>query len=201
MPAALPLYQAFPTHVQAILVNGGDSDMEFPGIPLYKVLSISFWAQPSHPFGAQWTLSPEDYNAIGHGMNTYLGYSIEATCDQHRFVPHAERSANEAYILAKLISFFLPERSRAWSPELLNAATRATGIAYISGSINDTETREGPAPQAPELMWNAPELPEKYRNEGLRPQFKFLERLAGMRVLIGMGNPKTYECSKMRVHS
>ncbi|KZP07285.1 hypothetical protein FIBSPDRAFT_875686 [Athelia psychrophila] len=207
----LPLYQAFPSHVRAALADNPDlesclsssespSPLESPcgqsasfpsGIPSYKVFAFTFWPRAAHPFGAQWTLSPEDYKALGDGANTYLGYSVEATCKQHPFVPHAERSANEAYILAKLLSFFLPERDRAWTPEMLNEATRATGIAYISGSTNDTQTRDGPAPQEPAPMWAVPELPEKYTNEGRRPQFEFLERLAEMRVLIGMGNPIT----------
>lgn len=160
-------------------------------IPLYKVFVLTFWEHPVHPFGAQWNLTPEDYQSLGQGENTWLGYSIEATCAQHRFIPHAERSGNEAYILAKLISFFLPERDRAWSPNIMNAATHATGIAYISGSYNDTLHRGYDTPQPPEPMWGAPELPENYTNEGVRSQFDFLERLAHMKVLIGMAHPMT----------
>lgn len=196
MSAALPLYQAFPSHVRAIIAS---YDLEVPGIPLYKVLTLAYWDQPGHPFGAQWTLSPEDYKALGDGTNTCLGYSIEATCSQHPFVPHANRGANEAYILAKLLSFFLPERGGTWSADLLNAATQATGIVYISGTHNDTQTRDWTAPQPPDPMWDVPELPTKYTNEGIRSQFKFLERLAEMKVLIGMGNPITCVCSKIRM--
>lgn len=116
-------------------------------------------------------------------------------------MPHVNRSANEAYILAKLLSLFLPERDRAWSPEVMNAATQATGITYVGGSYVDTETRDGPAPQAPEPMWATPELPEQYTNEGMKPQFKFLERLSEMRVLIGMGNPATCVDLIVRRHS
>jgi len=186
-----PLYQAMPSRVRAIIAAINENLESILDIPLYKVFIISFWERPAHPLGAQWTLSPEDYRSLGQGSNTWLGYSIEATCAKHRFVPHAERNANEAYILAKLLSFFLPERDCAWPPEVLNAASRETGITYISGSYNDTQHRGQDTPQPPDPMWNAPELPEQYRNEGLRPQFEFLERLAEMRVLIGMGNPIT----------
>lgn len=165
----------------------------FPsGIPPYKMFAFSFWSNPEHPLGAQWTLSPENYQSLGEGENTYLGYSIEATCAKHRFVPHAERGANEAYILAKLLSFFLPERSCAWTSQTFNNATHATGIAYISGSYNDTQNRDWYSPQAPDPEWRAPTFPDNFKNEGIRPQFKFLERLSRVRVLIGMGNPITF---------
>lgn len=148
------------------------------GIPSWKLFAFAFWAQPAHPLGPQWTLSPEDYKSLGQGENTYLGYSIEDACNQHTFVPHAQRG-NDAYILAKLLSFFTPERDRAWASSVLDAATTATGVRYVFGAINDTGDGE----------WSVPALPRVHVDYGEMGQHVFMERLAKTRVLIGMGNP------------
>jgi hypothetical protein len=148
---------------------------------LLKIFSFAFWAPAAHPLGHQWTLAPENYELLGLSHNTYLGYSIEQACRSQPFVPHAERE-NEAYILAKLLSFFTPERDRAWSPAMFDTATNATGIKYVIGAINDTLQGE----------WPAAELPSNCVDYGLIGQAAFLEKLSKTRVLIGMGNPSTY---------
>lgn len=155
------------------------SSAEHPsGIPPYKLFSFAFWAHPQHPLGEKWTLSPEDYSELGMGNNTYLGYSIEPACMEHAFVPHAQRK-DEAYLLAKLLSLFTVQRERAWAPEVLDAATRATGVRYLLGAGNETDGKK-----LGDLG-----LPMEYVNVGEMEQFTFLERLSHAKVLIGMGHP------------
>lgn len=187
------LYQMFPDLVQAVFVDEDESERCFrdiencslssenpAGIPPWKIFSFAFWAHPANPLGAHWTLAPENYELLGNGHNTYLGYSIEQACRSQPFIPHAQRE-NQAYILAKLLSFFTPERDRAWTPAIFDAATDATGIKYVLGAINDTLKGE----------WPAPQLPTNYVDYGLIDQPTFLDKLSKTRVLIGMGNPMT----------
>jgi hypothetical protein len=117
---------------------------------------------------------------MGLGHNTYLGYSIESVCRAQPFIPHSKRE-NQAYILAKLLSFFTPQRDRAWTPAIFDAATTATGIQYMIGAVNDTLQGE----------WPAAELPSNYIGFGHIGQSVFLDKLSRARVLIGMGNPST----------
>jgi hypothetical protein len=150
------------------------------GIPSWKMFSFAFWSHSANPLGHHWTLAPENYELMGLGNNTYLGYSIEAACRSQPFIPQSERE-NQAYILAKLLSFFTPERERAWTPAIFDAATKATGIQYMIGAINDTLQGE----------WPAAELPSNYVGFGQIGQSVFLDKLSRSRVLIGMGNPST----------
>ena len=43
------------------------------GIPLWKLFAFQWWAHPRHPWGARWTLSPENYTEWGGGNNHFLG--------------------------------------------------------------------------------------------------------------------------------
>jgi len=189
----IQLYQTFPNLVKAIIGEDDDasgcfSDTEHcalsadnpAGIPPWKFFSFAYWAHPANPLGPRWTFSPENYKGLGLGSNTYLGYSIEDACRTRPFIPHSQRE-NQAYILAKLLSFFTSERDRAWTPAIFDAATHETGIKYILGAINDTLQGE----------WPAAELPSNYVDFGIIGQSTFLDKLSRTRVLIGMGNPAT----------
>jgi hypothetical protein len=186
-PHMVQFYNMFPDLVQLIVVDPADSFQCFrdtkdcgiseqnpSGIPFWKTFSFSFWMGPQNPMGERWTLSPEDYAS----RNTYLGYSIEASCRKQPFVPHSARG-NQAYILAKLLSFFSPERDAAWNTADFDAVTNATGIEFILGSFNDTLEGE----------WSAPRLPSNHVNLGRLGQAEFMKVLSESRVLIGMGNP------------
>lgn len=183
----------FPDFVRAILTTPEDaercfsdkesctnSDLNPAGIQPWKVFSFSYWAGAANPLGDRWTLSPENYEQMGLSHNTYLGYSIEDACRGQPFIPHSQRE-NQAYILAKLLSFFTAERDRAWTPAIFDAATDATGIKYVIGAINDTLQGE----------WPAAELPSNHEDFGQIGQATFLDKLSRSRVLIGMGNPST----------
>jgi hypothetical protein len=182
-----------PDLVKAILVGGDEAERCFhdtehcalsiknpTGIPSWKMFSFEFWAHALHPLGPHWSLAPENYESMGVGNNTYLGYSIENACRAQPFIPHRERE-NSGYILAKFLSFFTPEQDRAWTPAIFDAATKAAGIGYLIGAINNTLQGE----------WPAAELPSNYINFGLVNQSTFLHKLSRSRVLIGMGNPST----------
>jgi hypothetical protein len=183
----MQLYQMFPDFVKIIVTDNAHycfNDIyctlstENPmGIPAWKMFTFSFWAQSANPLGHHWTLAPENYERLGAGHNTYLGYSIEDACRKRPFIPHSERE-NQAYILAKYLFFFTPEQDRAWTPAIYDAATEATGIQYVFGAI-DYE------------LHSKPELPFNYTNLGEIDQSEFLDRLSRSRVLIGLGNPST----------
>jgi hypothetical protein len=186
----IQFYKMFPDLVKLIFVDRIDafqcfhdtagcviSEQNPTGIPLWKMLTFNFWMGSHHPLGEEWTVSPEDY-ASRVGSNTYLGYSIEASCRKQPFVPHSARE-NQAYILAKLLSFFTPERDAAWSTVDFDAVTNATGMEFTLASFNDTLQGE----------WSAPRLPSNHVNLGRIAQAEFMNVLSKSRVFIGMGNP------------
>lgn len=175
------------------------------GIPIWKIFTVrtlpsalssslltckykfSFWAQPEHPLGAKWTLSPEPYTLDGFAPNTYLGYSIESSCLAHRFVPHDQRP-DQAYIMAKRLAYFLPGPERAWDPEWYARVTQGmqgagvdVDVDFVVGASNDP-WRDGDLEMA---------LPEGLTNVGQLPQKEFVEMIAQSKVLIGAGHPKT----------
>jgi hypothetical protein len=187
----IQLYQMFPDFVKILFVDPDESFRCFhdtnncliseknpTGIPSWKIFSFLFWSMPGNPLGDKWTVSPENYEGIGLGHNTYLGYSIEESCQKHPFIPHFERE-NQAYILAKLMSFFTPERDAAWTRADFDAVTDATGITYILGAYNDT--LEG--------KWPTPQLPSHHVNLGKIDPAEFMYQLSRSQVLVGMGNP------------
>jgi hypothetical protein len=150
------------------------------GIPSWKVFAFAFWAHPAHPLGHSWTLAPENYELMGQGHNTYLGYSIEHSCQAQPFIPHSKRE-NQAYILGKTLSYFTRDRERSWTPAIFDAASDATGIKFAIGAFNDTLQGE----------WPAPELPSNRIDFGQIDQSTFLDKLSRTRVLVGMAHPST----------
>ncbi|KAJ6560403.1 hypothetical protein B0H19DRAFT_853525, partial [Mycena capillaripes] len=183
------LYRLFPELVKVIIVEGDESADCFNdaecilnennpyGMPAWKLLSFSFWAQPAHPLGHNWTLSPEDYK-LEHSWNipnTYLGYSVEPGCRSTPFVPHNRRPATpQVYVLAKLLRYFEPGE-HAWNPDFYDDAADMTGANFIVGA-------QGTVPQ---------HFPKSLKNVGVLPQDKFYQTLAESSVLVGVGNPFT----------
>jgi hypothetical protein len=190
-PHMIQFYKMFPDLVKLIFVDEEESFRCFQdtedcaiseqnpiGIPLWKIFTFNFWTGGHNPLGEEWTVSPEDYASRGIGKNIYLGYSIEESCRKQPFVPHSVRE-NQAYILAKLLSFFTPERDAAWSTADFDAVTKATGAKFILGSFNDTSEGE----------WSTPQLPSNHVNLGRIDQAEFMDVLSKSRVFIGMGDP------------
>ncbi|KAJ7462127.1 hypothetical protein FB451DRAFT_1140209 [Mycena latifolia] len=143
------------------------------GIPVWKIFSFYFWHEVANPLGAKWTLNPEDYELLGHAPNTYLGYSIESQCRKRPFVPHAERSG-QAYILAKTLDYFRAD-ARAWPPAFFDAASNATGLAFVAGAKGALDA--------------VPELASSITNVGPLPPDEFYAVLSKSAVLVGMGDP------------
>ncbi|KAJ6615641.1 hypothetical protein B0H10DRAFT_1915806 [Mycena sp. CBHHK59/15] len=149
------------------------------GIPAWKIFSLHFWMDPDNPLGARWTLSPEDYGSVpGFAPNTYLGYSIEAQCAMHPFVPHAQRSP-QVYILAKWLHYFHPQ-NRAWGPDLFDAAAKSTGVSFLTGSRVAYE----PAPATSPV-----DFATSIANIGEIGQERFYDELSKSVALVGLGKP------------
>jgi len=191
----IQLYQMLPDLVKIIFVDPDESFRCFhdtdncvmskknpAGIPSWKIFSFLFWSMPRNPLGEKWTVSPENYDGVGLGHNTYLGYSIEEGCRKYPFIPHFERE-NQAYILAKYMFFFTPERNPAWTRADYDAVTDATGMQYILGTSNDAFEGELPISQ----------LPSHYVNLGKIGPAKFFDQLSRSRVFVGMGNPAMWD--------
>jgi len=183
------LYKMFPDLVKAILMreeeavscykdtdNCALSKSNPAGIPPWKVFSFSFFPGVHNPLGLKWTLAPEDYTIEGLPKTSYVGYSIEETCRQYRFVPHSERE-DQAWVLAKYLHYFAPQFHAAWLTADFDAATAETGITFAMGSYESGH---------PEVK---PELPSTKVNFGRLNQSSFMEHLSQTRVLVGMSNP------------
>ncbi|KAJ7108847.1 hypothetical protein C8R43DRAFT_1162167 [Mycena crocata] len=151
------------------------------GIPAHKMFSFYFWPFPRNPLGSKWVLSPEPY-ALEPDSNkntTYLGYSIEHACALTDFVPHESRP-NQAWILAKLLSYFSSEKTPPWTTDDYNTAAAETGVRYALGAGLPDGQKEPP----PGLQ-----IPAEYVNHGRMEKSVFMRRLAQSKVLIGIGNP------------
>jgi len=114
-------YKLFPDLVKLVLMDSKDtfgcyrnvhncavSKSNPTGIPPWKVFSFHFWSGSDNPLGLKWTLLPENYTAEGLPKSTYLGYSIEESCRQHRFIPHHEQE-DQVWFLAKYLHYFTPK--------------------------------------------------------------------------------------------
>jgi hypothetical protein len=188
---AIEIYRMFPELVKVVFMDPDDafdcvSDIQDctlsihnpNGIPPWKVFSFSFWGGPSNPLGHTWTVSPEDYSGMGMANTTYLGYSIEESCRQYRFILHAERE-DQAWILAKYLPYFTPEGDAAWSTPHFDAVTNATGLKFGLAAFNNSL----------DPLKSEPQLPSSYVNYGRLAQQLYMRHLSHSRVLIGMGNP------------
>ncbi|EJT99467.1 hypothetical protein DACRYDRAFT_81852 [Dacryopinax primogenitus] len=139
------------------------------GIPIWKMFSLHFWNGACHPLGGSWTLSPEDYR----GVTRFLGYSLETECMTREVVPPDNRS-DQVYVLAKWFRYFFAD-SYPWPHDALARAVEQTGLQFITGYTNDTETSP---------LWSPPVV-----NYGQMPKELFHERLSHSRALLGIGQP------------
>ncbi|KAJ7596312.1 hypothetical protein C8J56DRAFT_774392 [Mycena floridula] len=145
------------------------------GIPAWKMLSFHFWAGPSNPLGAGWTLSPEDYARISPSneeQNVYLGYSIQNTCQKIEIPPSAERPLH-AYVLAKNPEYFIAE-DYPWNNVSFEHPP-ITGLSVIAGLYVDENHEK--------------DIPSGLVNLGSLKQKEFYRELGHSRVLIGIGKP------------
>ncbi|KAJ7071429.1 hypothetical protein C8F01DRAFT_1110484 [Mycena amicta] len=180
------LYHIFHNLVKMILANPNQlkacrdhpiclkSEKNPAGIPAWRLWSFYWWDDHQHEnlLGTKWVLSPEDYGAT----HTYLGYSIEAQCALHPFIPHAERQ-RQAYILAKHLKYFDP-KTTAWSADLYDAAVSKTGIKFIMAA----ETKDNPP--------NLEQISQNIHNFGdILSQEEFYGNLSSSVVLVGVGMP------------
>ncbi|KAJ7118542.1 hypothetical protein C8R43DRAFT_94524 [Mycena crocata] len=152
------------------------------GIPVWKIFSYEFFWHNSNPLGPQWTLSAEDYRALGSKFmqNTYLGYSIEEECATYPFIPHAERN-REAWIIAKALSYFHP-LNRAWTPDFFDLAANSTGASFATGA-------GPPIPQHAHLNMSEVDLSQSVENLGVLIQDDFNYVLSRSMAVVGMGDP------------
>ncbi|CAK5275238.1 unnamed protein product [Mycena citricolor] len=191
-PSTIQLYQIFEKLVVMVICEstgvlelvqwGLVRDAENPsGIPIWKIFAFAWWPGGEHPLGPRWTLNPEDYILLDKGLphNSYVGYSIEAQCAQHPFIPHDERN-DEAWILAKSISYFGAD-VRAWDPEVLDMAGEHARVSFFTGAGDPIA--EIPVDPATVVMSS------HVKNVGVLPQEEFFNRLSRTKVLIGMSNP------------
>jgi len=127
--------------------------------------------------GRQWTLSPDDYGLEGQQEpNTYLGYTIEPECRAQPFIPLKDRE-HQVYILTKSLQRFVPGPERAWSPEIFDEVSNATGVRFAIGVD----------PDRPPV--GVPELPSNHIDYGLVDRRQFMANIAKSKVLVGIGNP------------
>lgn len=179
-------YRLFPDFIKVVIAEAYDVDkcyndpacVKSPtnplGVPIWKLLSFHFWGSPDHPLGGPWTLSPENYPVISRGNgvnNTYLGYSIQRTCEALPVVPHAERP-KQAYVLAKWLSYF-HNKEYAWAGVALDDAHAPA--RFVAGMIDD---EDGKKP-----------VPAGVANFGRLDKKAFYGELSRSRVLVGIGSP------------
>ncbi|KAJ7598798.1 hypothetical protein C8J56DRAFT_1157886 [Mycena floridula] len=181
------IYPRFPELVKVIILEAERAEhcfedkkcikhVERPlGIPAWKMLSFHFWAGPSNPLGAGWTLSPEDYARISPSnkeQNVYLGYSIESTCKKIEIPPSAERPLH-AYVLAKYPEYFIDE-NYPWT-DVSFEHSPISGLSVIAGLRGDDKHEK--------------DIPPGLVNLGSLNQKQFYKELGNSRVLIGIGKP------------
>ncbi|KAJ7792353.1 hypothetical protein B0H14DRAFT_2470173 [Mycena olivaceomarginata] len=190
------LYRVFAPLVRAVVVDAPDAHAcfrdqycalrrEWPwGIPIWKILSFHYWDYADHPLGRKWTLSPEPYlphaPAAAPDNNTYLGYSVQPSCTQQPFIPHAQRASalgnarrKQIYVYAKTADYFSPEK-RAFPPHVFARLSAALGVDFVVG------VQEAGAV-----------LPAGVANLGGMGPARFYEAVARSWVLMGMGAPST----------
>ncbi|KAF8299961.1 hypothetical protein DL93DRAFT_579628 [Clavulina sp. PMI_390] len=163
------------------------------GPPLWKFFTFHFWPDAKHPLGHPWTLAPEDYslhNSNEKGVNTYLGYSVEPSCNFQSVVPHAERVPRSVYALMKCVAYLAPQPERAWPPPFYQHAAQKLGVHFTIGAVN----RSDPTRCGGNQNLVAPQLDEfggdnVITNVGPLDRPDFLRRVAESKVLLGVGRP------------
>ncbi|KAF8321311.1 hypothetical protein DL93DRAFT_1635375 [Clavulina sp. PMI_390] len=164
------------------------------GLPIWKLFTFHFWSDAPHPLGNLWTLAPEDYAPYSQDkahVNTFLGYSVEPSCDVQTFIPHVDRPRGRVYAMAKRLSYFAPQAERAWPPYFYKQAARRIqtpgGVHFTIGAANDTKFAEQYHVKIPGMSEFGGD--KVITNLGLLDRNTFVEEVAKSRVLLGVGRP------------
>ncbi|KAF8302532.1 hypothetical protein DL93DRAFT_2233614 [Clavulina sp. PMI_390] len=162
------------------------------GPPIWKFFTFHFWPDAQHPLGHPWTLAPEDYSLHTNNkdVNTYLGYSVEPSCNSQPVVSQVDRLPKSVYAMMKCISYLAPQRERAWPPSFYQHATQKLGVHFTIGAVNTTDpTRCGGNQDLvkPQLSEFGGE--EVMKNIGPLDRPDFLRKVAESKVLLGVGRP------------
>ncbi|KAF8306955.1 hypothetical protein DL93DRAFT_2088326 [Clavulina sp. PMI_390] len=163
------------------------------GVPIWKIFSFCFWQIPVHPLGHHWTIAPENYATKDNteNVNTYVGYSVEPSCNSQAIIPHAERPRGGVYAMTKCVSYLAPQHLRAWPPSFYERAAHELGIHFTIGAINASDPQRcGGTDEHLEL----PQLSEYggeevMTNLGILERPVFMHEVAKSRVLLGVGRP------------
>ncbi|KAF8306956.1 hypothetical protein DL93DRAFT_2088327 [Clavulina sp. PMI_390] len=169
------------------------------GVPIWKMFTFHFWTHPAHPLGRLWTLSPENYaehsgqDPKTHG-NTYIGYSIEPSCDEQPIIPASERIPKAVYAMTKCVAYLAPQPLRAWPPSFYAHAAQSLGVHFTIGSINSTAPLAVQQCGGVEDKLVYPQLSEfggeeAMTNLGTLPRPVFMKKVAESQVLLGVGRP------------
>ncbi|KAJ3107149.1 hypothetical protein HK100_003639 [Physocladia obscura] len=136
-------------------------------LPIWKILTMEFWASCEHPLGTDWCLVPENYGAwLPNFKATYIGYSMENECTKIEFVPWDKRP-NRTYILAKKSAYLKPERINLG---FINSLATDYDIKFVMGTIEKLSI--------PNIS-----------NLGFLSEQGFQQELANSKVLLGVGDP------------
>ncbi|KAF8302530.1 hypothetical protein DL93DRAFT_496127 [Clavulina sp. PMI_390] len=163
------------------------------GPPIWKIFTFHFWTTAHHPLGHPWTLAPEDYSLYREdrrNANTYLGYSVEPSCNSQPVVPQNERARGSVYAMTKCVSYFAPQPERAWPPSFYRNAAQRLGVHFTIGAMNVSDpqrcggSKELDIPQLDDFGGD-----DVMTNLGLLDRPDFVRKVAESNVLLGVGRP------------
>ncbi|KAI0036928.1 hypothetical protein K488DRAFT_40011 [Vararia minispora EC-137] len=156
------------------------------GIPVWKLLMFTFWAEARGPLGEKWTLSPEPYQRLSRNYphNAYVGYSIESTCYAHPTIPHSERP-DQVYFMSKKAQWFVS----SWPRDFYDAAVDELGVQFVMG-LHDSTAKVPDHPDIPLAQSNIP-FPKGVKDLGALQPHEFLAELSRSKAIIGLGAPVT----------
>ncbi|KAG8909506.1 hypothetical protein FRC01_006897 [Tulasnella sp. 417] len=161
-------------------------------IPIWKLFHPNWWNYPVEPLRGPFTLSPEPYEFWPAGSNSakenfYLGYTVEPSCMETPYVPHAERPL-QAYIFGKDLRYFMHKDYILWGEErgmegsmqddFYLDFSQKENVTFLAGRFNF----EG-------ALGNYTETPRGITHHEKLPRTEFQKVVAESRVLIGLGHP------------
>ncbi|KAG8943762.1 hypothetical protein FRC04_002517 [Tulasnella sp. 424] len=161
-------------------------------LPIWKVFHPMWWNQPFGPLGGPFTLSPEPYEIWPSGWNGgkdnfYLGYTVEPSCMNTPYIPHAQRP-RQAYIFGKYLGYFgLKDYTLYDEKGGLEASinddfyvdfAQKENITFLAGHFSLFQVPDG-YKDPPRGIVQHERLP--------RPEFQ--KTVSNSRVMIGLGNP------------
>lgn len=155
---------------------------------------MHFWNGPAHPYGAPFTLSPEDYSTWPHLAsgrdNFFLGYSVERTCLKVPYVPHFSRP-RQVYVYAKSLAYLTnikyilrnstdgsddDEKERSAKSDFYYNLSKDANMTFVAKMNHDVPGLDGPPHGIVELP-------------SIRNRTVFLDTVAHSRVVMGVGKP------------